>query len=237
MSLDAWVGVLIATAPTLLLFVYLARAKRSMWIAFVVGAVGWTVAGFLRSPILTGIALTYGEAVVLTIPFIALSAAFAGLFEEGIKYVLMRRVERTRIDWTHVLSLGLGWGFSEAVQLYALTVLAIVYVQGTPLTLLELLPGALERNMAVLMHVAYSFVVFRGLSDVRYLGLAMALHGLVDFVVVTAYWILGLGVWYAEGMVLLMALALGYYAYRIAKGIQVSESEELHAVERKEGDW
>ncbi|MFQ6086233.1 MAG: YhfC family glutamic-type intramembrane protease [Candidatus Bathyarchaeia archaeon] len=191
MSLDLWIGILIALTPSFLLFVYLAGAKGSMWIAFVIGAIGWTIAGFLRAPILSGILVAFDTAIAQSLPFFVLSSAFAGLFEDGIKYGLMKKIERVRADCRHVLSLGLGWGFVEAVQIYALGVLAMVYIQGSQLTILDLLPGALERNMAVVLHASFSFIVFKALSDFRYLGLAMVLHALVDLVAVVSHWILG----------------------------------------------
>lgn len=110
MSLDVWIGISIALAPTFLMFVCLARAKRSMWVAFAIGAIGWIIAGYVRSPILAGIIGAYGNAMAQSLSFFILSAAFAGLFEEGIKYGLMRgsRARANRSNARPVAGTGLG---------------------------------------------------------------------------------------------------------------------------------
>lgn len=154
-----WVGILIALVPAFALFVYIARGKKSMWLIFAIGAVGWTVA-LVRAPILDGLGEVFlrnwiRSAGALAAPYIAtgVNALFAGLFEEGIRYGLVKKVQRTRADSKHVLSFGLGWGFGEALLIYALAIVSAVYLQGRSIPFPSLLLGALERNITIALHV------------------------------------------------------------------------------------
>jgi len=131
--------------------------------------------------------------------------------------VLFRKIKGIRFDWRHVLCFELGWGFGEALLLYASAIVSAVYLSQLQLTLLDMLPGAIERNLTVALHTGWAFIVFKALTERKFVLVAIALHAAIDFIAVTAFHIFGLGVWYVEGIVLVMALATVAYAYKLLR--------------------
>ena len=215
-------GILLALVPAFSLFVYLARAKKTMWFVFVIGAVGWAVALVLRTPILGGISgflrgASFADALVLPYIAIGIASLFAGLFEEGIRYVLVKKIQRIRADFRHVLSFGLGWGFGEALLMYALAIFAALYMQrGGSLTPMSLLLGALERNMAITMHVGLTFLIFRSMTDVRFLFAAIGTHFMINLVGVSLYMLTD-NIWTTYSFTLVISFVLVVYSYRLTK--------------------
>jgi len=183
----AWVGILIALVPAFALFVYVARGKKSMWLVFCIGAVGWTVA-LVRAPILDGLGEAFlrnwiRSAGTVAAPYVAIvvNSLFAGLFEEGIRYGITKGIKRTRADSRHMLSFGLGWGFGEAVLIYAVAIVSAVYLQGRSIPFSSLMLGAMERNITMVLHVGLTFVVLRALTSLKFLFVAMGAHVMIDF--------------------------------------------------------
>ena len=233
-----WIGVLIALVPTLALFVYLAKGKKSMWLGFVIGAVGWIVA-LVRVPILQGLGEAFLRSWILSTGTIAalyisigVNALFAGLFEEGIRYGLMKNIQRIRVDSKHILSFGLGWGFGEALLIYAAAVISAVYMQGESLPFTSFLLGALERNITTAVHVGITFVIFRAVTKLRFLYLAIGIHFIVDFVGVSLM-VLTENVWTTYSFALAIVVILVGYAYKLSKNTgnrieDIIKKEEEH---------
>jgi len=211
-NFDVIIAILIALAPSFLLFFYFAK-KRTMWLAFVLGGLGWLAALLLRLLPLQIPPSVYGPVVTSNITYLAYSTFLAGVFEEGTRYALFRKIQRIRVDWRHVLCFGLGWGFGEALLLYATAIISAVYLSQYQFTILDMLPGAIERNSTVALHTGWTFVVFNALTERKFVFVAIALHTATDFIAVTAFHIFGLGVWHVEGMIFVMALTTVAYAY------------------------
>ncbi len=217
-----WVGILIALVPAFGLFVYLARGNRSMWLVFVVGAVGWTIA-LARAPILDWLGQAFLRSWIistgaLAAPYVTIgvNSLFAGLFEEGIRYGFVKKIKRTRADLGHILSFGLGWGFGEAVLRYAITIVSAVYFQGLSIPLLSVLLGALERNMAIAVHVGLTFLIFRAMTAARVLLVAIGTHFIVNFLGVSLFSLIG-NVWATYVVTLSVAIILLGYVYMSRK--------------------
>lgn len=213
---EALFAVFVALAPSFGSFAYLAKAERPLWFAFLIGGAGWFGAAALRTPILTGLASTYGKELVASPAYLALSASMAGVFEEGVRYALMKEVESLRRGIKSVVSFGLGWGFVEALLVYGVGLIYAVYWAGQSLTFMEALPGALERNLAVAWHLSFTAVIFRAVSSRRFVAAAMGLHAIADFAVVSFMLSTG-NVWYAEGLASIIALGLACYGYALTK--------------------
>jgi len=233
-----WVGVLMVLVPAFALSAYLARRKKSMWLVFLIGAVGWIVA-LVRVPILQGLADAFlrswiRSAGALAAPYIAtaVDSLFAGLFEEGIRYGLVKKIQRTRADLGHVLSFGLGWGFGEAALIYALPIVSAVYLQGASIPFSSLLLGALERNITMVIHVGLTFVIFRAVTDVKFLFVAIGTHFAVNFVGVSLFLLTG-NVWATYLVALVVALILVGYAHKLTEiQMNAQRHETLKPVER-----
>ncbi|MCP8308644.1 MAG: YhfC family intramembrane metalloprotease [archaeon] len=138
LQIPNWFAILIALIPAFALFIYFSRAKGSMWLAFILGGAGWFGALLLRLLPLQLPLVIYGQDFASNLVYFGYASLLAGLFEEGIRYICIKKASFTREDHRHVLSFGLGWGFLEAVLIYALSVLAILIFM-PELTFMELL--------------------------------------------------------------------------------------------------
>jgi len=211
------VAILIAIVPAFALFIYFARTKGSMWLAFILGGAGWLGALLLRLLPVQFPLVIYGQGFASNLLYFGYTSLLAGLFEEGIRYICIKKASFTREDHSHVLSFGLGWGFLEAVFIYVLNVL-IILVLMPELTFMELLPGAIERNVAVLLHSALSFLVLCALKIKRFLVLAVGLHAVVDMIAMSIYYYVFIGeVWLVEGILFAMVLLIAIFTYPIVK--------------------
>ncbi|MGQ9469907.1 MAG: YhfC family glutamic-type intramembrane protease [Nitrososphaerales archaeon] len=216
LQIPYWVNILIALIPAFALFIYFGRTKGSMWLAFILGGAGWLSALLLRLLPLQLPLVIYGQGFALNLVYFGYASLLAGLFEEGIRYICVKKASFTREDHKHVLSFGIGWGFLEAVLIYALSVL-VIHVLRPELTFMNLLPGAIERNIAVLLHSALSFLVLCALNMKRFLILAIGLHASLDMIAVSIYYALFGEVWFVEGIILAMTLIIAVFTYMIVK--------------------
>ena len=172
--LAAVAGSLIAIIPAFLIFLYIARFKSSMWLSAIIGGCFWLVALLARTPILValefwGLTITPTFYVVYITIVIFLGSFMAGLFEEGIKYGFLKKVPRFIDTVKHALSFGLGWGLSEALLNYVLTVLVygflydwlitIITLPPEPVLIMNFMAGAAERNIVILFHVSATIFV------------------------------------------------------------------------------
>jgi uncharacterized membrane protein YhfC len=186
-----------------------------MWLAFILGGAGWLGALLLRLLPLQLPLVIYGKDFASNLVYFGYASLLAGLFEEGIRYICIKKASFAREDHRHVLSFGLGWGLLEAVLIYALSVL-VTLVLVPELTFMELLPGAIERNTAVLLHSALSFLVLCALNIRRFLILAIGLHAVLDMIGVSIYYYVFVGVvWFVEGILFVMTLLVAVFAYLI----------------------
>lgn len=153
------------------------------------------------------------ESTILAIGWLAILALTAGLFEEIGRYVGYRwLMKRTTKTWNIAVMYGIGHGGIEAILLIGVgNLIGAVGLANIPATVGALPPeqqdllaqqlapiyaspdwvpllGAWERLWAVIFHVALSVMVFQVFrrNDIRWLWLAVAIHALVNFVVVGA---------------------------------------------------
>ncbi len=175
------------------------------------GGMGWVLALILRIVPLNLFQLLVQDLVVV----IGYSAILAGLFEEGMRFWLVKRTKTS--DFKAGLTFGLGWGVAEALVIYLPSVLLSPTVSS--LVLLDLLPGVLERYMAVLAHVALTFIVIKAISYREYLVVAIVAHAVLDWIAGVAYYVMRLPVWQVEGLVAAYTLILAFYAIYVLKKI------------------
>ncbi len=154
----------------------------------------------------------------LAAPYVAIgvNSLFAGLFEEGIRYGLVKKIRRTRVDFRHVLSFGLGWGFGEAVLMYAIAIVSATYFQELFIPLSSVLLGALERTITMVIHVGLTFLIFRAMTAPRVLFVAIGAHFVVNFLGVSLYFLTG-NVWTTYVVALAVAIILAGYVYTSRK--------------------
>lgn len=223
-----WVGVFIALAPAFGLFIFQARWKKTMWLSFAAGAAGWTLA-LIRGPILQGLGdaflrnwiVSFG-AFASTYISIAISSISAGVYEEGVRYLLIKKIQLIHRDTSHILSMGLGWGFGEAMLIYTVSVVSAVYLKGISPPNTSLVLGAFERNIATALHVGLTFMICLAQADIRFLPVAMGTHFLVDFIGVSIFVWSG-NIWATYGVALIIDFALILFAYYKRKEFSCAE--------------
>lgn len=209
-NLSVILGIAIAVLPATAAAVVFAGRDKAGWVCVGLGAMGWLVALLLRwvplqYPLSVG--STSGGSVV----YFAYAALLAGLFEEGIRYVMIRKIKLLRTA-RRVICLGIGWGLLEAVLLYAVNLAAVAYTAEYAPNILDLLPGAVERNVAIILHTALSLVILKALESKEYLLVAIALHAVLDFLGVVSLYVFRLTVWQVEGVIAAAALITLLYA-------------------------
>jgi len=204
------IGIVIAIVPALALTIILVRGKGSLWKIFLFGWAGWLLALVIRIiPVQLPqqlLAPQLESEGILLLLFLAYASVMAGIFEEGIRYFILKRRPKLMANTSSILSFGLGWGIGEAIIIYVPAIASLPLLSPSVPTLLEILPGALERNLAIITHLALTLIVIKGISKGKiYLVLAMALHFLVNLVGVTTITLTG-NAWFSE---LTLALAVG----------------------------
>ena len=236
MILASILGILISFLPAFIIFLYLARRTESMWISGIVGGTFWLIAFLARLPILIPLNILplFFQGTPIFLFFIVIlfsSSLLAGIFEEGIKYFVVKSRPKFIETRRHVLCLGLGWGLGEAVLLYMVNIIALIpflplFVPDPGLWdvfAIQVLAGAVERNSAILFHVASSLVValavWRGKR--LWVWLAIFLHFILNFVsimILQFYLVpifgsntLSIGIF--EGIVALIAILMALLAY------------------------
>ena len=118
-------------------------------------------------------------------------------------------------------SLGLGWGFGEAVLIYAVAIVSAIYLQGCSIPFSSLMLGAMERNITMVLHVGLTFVILRALTSLKFLLVAMGAHVMIDFVVVSLA-LLTKNVWATYVAALVIALILVGYAFRLTSSFSMT---------------
>jgi uncharacterized membrane protein YhfC len=201
-----FLAIALALVPAIFLAVYFARASLYVWLSFVIGFVGWIAAIVLRLvplqlPLILN--LTSSSSTV----YVIYAAILAGVFEEGIRYLLVKKIRYTGESFRSILSFGLGWGISEASIIYGAA--AIFAIITTPsISFFDLLPGAVERNSAIMLHVALSLLVLKAAKGhKRFLFLAMFIHASDDaFAVLFADAVYN--IWLTESAILVISVII-----------------------------
>jgi len=190
--------VAVALGPGLLVLTYLARLRGYYWVDAAVGGGGWLLAYLIRLPL---IALTARVSDVWV--RVCVLALMAGVFEESIRYVLIRARLSERLHPRSATVFGLGWGLAEAFIIYCANLpvaLAIANVGWE-----YFLPGAVERDIAIIFHVTAACLIAVGIAkrNYAYLCLAIILHTMVN-VVGAASLIVLRNPWLTEGILALV---------------------------------
>ncbi len=148
-----FVPVTVSILPALTALAYVARGSLDYWLAALVGGGGWFLALMARGPLFTII----DRPGMYSDMFMAL---VSGPLEEPVRFLLLRYFISGSRRKEYALVIGIGWGLAEAV---------IVFAAQAPVAAslgyswIQLLPGALERNTAILFHVSMSMLIALGI--------------------------------------------------------------------------
>ncbi|MCS7128824.1 MAG: YhfC family intramembrane metalloprotease [Sulfolobales archaeon] len=173
------IPIAIALAPALIALAKVAGTKGINWVIAILGGSGWFLALILRIPILMAVPLPeviYGY----------FASLMAGLFEETTRFLFLR-IELVRsASIRRSIALGLGWGFIEALLIYAIPVSLAVYQYSW----IDLLPGALERNSAILIHLSLTLLLSRNPWSFKLLTASIIIHSAANITAITALYLL-----------------------------------------------
>jgi len=114
--------------------------------------------------------------------------------------------------------IGLGAGLLEIILIYCIPMIKTVVFGQESLTLLETLPGSVERNFAVCAHIGCALLVMHSLKNRWMLGMAVLYHSLLDFIAPTLRYYSPLTVWQVEFIVAIfavMGLIIAYLEKRV----------------------
>ncbi len=187
---------------------WLTRRFRLGWRLYWIGAATFLLSQVGHIPfnafLLTPRLPQGGGTLALAAASIALGLS-AGLWEEGLRYLVLRLWAKDARSWRTALLFGAGHGGLEAIllgglafyaflQLYALQGADLSrFAQGAQLEMLQAvlanywsapwhqtLLGAVERALALCLHLACAVLVMRGLRSVGWLIAAILLHAMMD---------------------------------------------------------
>lgn len=185
---------------------------------------------------------------VLMIFFLSFTA---GLFEEVGRYLAFTLFRKRGFRAGEVFAYGVGHGGFESVMLVGINSIANLYavlylafgwfadfVTGNPgifgslgnlAAVFQTHPpylfavGGLERVFAILLHMALSFVVAKGVYEkkIKMLFLAIGLHTAANFIAVSMP-----NIWLSEGFLLLVAIVSGWYIWKKNLGLKSGTTDE-----------
>ncbi len=192
------IPIAVSLAPGLAVLVRTAGRSRGAWVAAMLGGGGWLVALALRMPLLMSVRLQW-------VAYAVFASVAAGLFEEVTRALMLRagfaREELPR----RPIALGLGWGLAEALIVYALPV--GLYAGALGYGWIDLMPGALERNAAIAVHLSLTLLLSENPRSLGLLAAAVALHSAVNLAAVASLRLLE-NVWLVELVIAVIAIAL-----------------------------
>lgn len=188
--LEYVIPVLVSLVPGFVALARVAGMSSSTWLVAALGGGGWLLALVLRTPLLV---LLQTRSPGLT--YLLTASILAGVFEEFTRSSVLRSGFAQRDEVRSQLALGLGWGLTEALLVYTIPVVLSVPVYGYHWV--DLLPGALERNSAIVIHLSLTMLLSKNPRSYKLLATSIVLHSIVNLLAVTALLTL-VSVWLVE---------------------------------------
>ncbi|MCS7099331.1 MAG: YhfC family glutamic-type intramembrane protease [Sulfolobales archaeon] len=176
----AWgyaVPVAISLIPGCVALARTAGRSAGAWVAAALGGGGWLLALSARIPLLVVVRLPQGL-------YEYFASFAAGVFEETVRFFLLRAGFTGERSSRVVLSFGIGWGLAEALLVYSIP--AALYGFTQTYSWVDLLPGALERNSAIVIHVSLTLLLSRGIGRLSLLAASVLLHSALNSAAVAA---------------------------------------------------
>lgn len=197
--------------------VYFIYRRDGTVLSFLVGVLGFLISqpllrvnllGFLNAKAEWYMLLPYTNVVVYFI-FMGFTA---GIFEESARWIGMGIFRKGKTAWMDGLAYGLGHGGVEAAWMFFSQVLPAIQ-SGQEISGWNAVLGSWERFFTMMIQIGFTFVVLYGLKakKIRYLGLAILLHGVVDFLIIIG------NVWILEGLIALEGIAAMVLVFRVRK--------------------
>lgn len=198
--------------------VYFIHRRDGTFLTFLTGAICFLIAQpLLRIPLLgiLGRHSTWFRLLPYTDPvlYYLILGFTAGLFEESARLIGLKCFRRGHTSWIDGIAYGLGHGGVEAAWIFFSSVLSQIQ---TGQTGIGLLIGAWERIFAVMVQIGLSMVVLCGVrtGKKRFLALAVALHTLVDFLIIIG------NIWIVEGLIAIEGILFMIFVIKCRKKLK-----------------
>jgi uncharacterized membrane protein YhfC len=230
--------------------IFLARALRPGWRPFFIGVATFLGSQILHipfnawvlSPLLERLGIVQpwnGPALIVAAMALGLSA---GVFEEGARYLVLKRWLQDARTWGQAVMFGAGHGGAEAAALGAVALVALFQAiayrnvdlstlvapdrlgaaqaqlrayWAAPASLVML--GSVERAIALCVQISLAVIVFQAVTrrNPAWLALAIAWHALVDAsaVAIVGAW----GPYWTEAMLAVMALLSLFVLFKLRR--------------------
>ncbi|MBN8610298.1 MAG: YhfC family intramembrane metalloprotease [Deltaproteobacteria bacterium] len=178
------------------------RRWKTSWSLFGIGAAAFVLSKVVQIPLSSGLELALDGHTIAPPLRLAIFLVFAPLCEETARWVAFRAIATRATDPRDAFSYGIGHGGVELAIFSALAVVnlgaatsgmltpeqAHVIARATDGPWWTLLAGPLERSVALVSHVAMSWLVWRAVQEraPRWLVASMAMHYVLNGAIVGA---------------------------------------------------
>jgi len=205
------IPIFLALTPALTALAINSKGDLQKWLIALIAGGGWFVALIARLPLLTLITKLFQKSYIIVV---ASSSLLAGIFEEPVRFLLLKYISKEiKLGARELISFGLGWGLVEALIIYVFQAIFMQYGLGAKW--FNLLPGAVERNIATLFHIALTFTVAWVLvKEVKYIMLPISLHAMANIYAASLLWIVK-DPWIIEGLIGFLIVPLSIVAILI----------------------
>lgn len=142
----------------------------------------------------------------------------AGFFEESARYVGLKIFRKKHTAWIDGVAYGLGHGGIEAAWLFVVYVLPSLR-QGQ--LGFNAVLGAWERIFSMMVQIGLSMVVLYSIKTgrKRYLTLAIALHTIIDFLLIIG------NIWIVEGLITIEGILFMIFVVKSKKKFNMGGNE------------
>ncbi|SHI82932.1 Uncharacterized membrane protein YhfC [Clostridium cavendishii DSM 21758] len=232
------ITMIVATVISILLpitlMLYWKRKEKFQIKTFFLGMLGFFLFAMILERILHTVVISTKVIPVNTIYFAIYGALAAGVFEEVGRFVIFKFFLKNNREWKDGLGYGLGHAGIEMILLGGLTFVnyivvalainsdkldkllqgqnaeAVTNLKNTILNLTapEIAMGIGERILALVLQLAFSFIVLYAIRERKniYLLIAILVHALVDFVPALYQMNLISNIYFVEGIVFIFSI-------------------------------
>lgn len=173
--------------------IYISKKYEKTWKAVLWGGLTFIVFQLcIRIPLIQIVLPKTSWYIVLSVTNPVLYALFlgvtAGFAEEFGRYIIMKLFMKKNHNFESAVAFGIGHGGIEAILLVGINGLVSLFISVAGISAGYVLASGVERIFAMIIHIACSILVMKGiiLKKIRWLLLAFFAHSMVDTVIMMA---------------------------------------------------
>lgn len=203
--------------------IYFLQRRDGTFATFITGILGFLISQpFLRLPLLN--LISQHSMWFALLPYTSLILYYlvmgftAGLFEESVRFIGLKIFQKNHTSWIDGIAYGLGHGGIEAAWLYIVYILPVIR-QGQVGT--DAILGAWERTFSIMVQIGLSMIVLYSIKTGRksYLALAIAVHTIIDFLIIIE------NIWIVEGLITIEGILFIIFIIKSKKRFDMGGNE------------